>query len=311
MATVERIVLPPSSHNNNQTRFTFPQSAELQSSSLMLELTDLGLTVDAQWYIPRAGGFALIQQIELLRNGESISYLNRADGWAAIKAMCIDSEASDVMENFTKGAHKIDVAAVGSQNGAVNGYGFDGHLIQYNRALRSPDAKTCGPPLLPLAHIMDIFHKNALIVAFVDNSTAANSYSSPSVVFGQCRSRVCSNGLYTMNLIINGDSLLARPLSQDSERLFELGLALDSISGLGTSNLSVPLNTGACTWLQYTRSHDLLTSSDQIGQICYYGFRLTQNGKPIYLNDLGMYLQINRSSTATAVPELTVYAWLF
>lgn len=405
MASVERIVLPPASSSRLQTRFSLPQSGELEASSLHLEVQIAAPAADSAWWIPRIGGFGLIAQLELLRNGETVSYLNRADTWAAIKALCVDAEHADSLEGACKGAVKVDVAEVGSPQAAVNGIGFDTHLVQFSKAARGLDVIGAGTPLLPLAHIMDIFAKNALIdlraaryelvvtwqstggvqpaasiaggtqavttlvesarlfynllvrdvvkpreitpwletrftsavlpalaantadaqtiplrfsacpasaiiLAFVDNSTAPVDYSSSQNTYGQARSVRCSTGAFSLQLLVNNEAILPRPLSQDSERLFELGLALDQVSGLGTGGLACPLNTGGRTWTQYQRSHMLISPGDQVGTTCFYGFRLTKDGAPIVLNDLGIYMQLNRAGAAGGTPQLSVYAFL-
>lgn len=412
MMNIERQVLAPSSHSSLQSRFSLPRAGVIHSPSLVLEV---GITTSANaWFIPRCGGWGVIQQIELLKDGATVSFVNRVDAWAALKSLAIGRADMDSFEAQTKAAVITDVPEIGSPPGGSQGaLGCDSHIVQYRAAAFDKTVAESGAPLLNLSYIFDYFAKNklidlsegkyellvnwqqqgglqpagtttfqvdavvtnippvtatitadtrllfslitspvnkkltepmpfyemaftseilpalnanvgdnnqlnlrihsrlasALFLAFVDN-TAQAVYSAPVNCLGQARSQAFSVSNFTMQVFVKGASVLPRPLSQDSERAFELGMALDLIGGMGPLHYSAPLFAGGrLAFTPAMRSHQLINPGASANNV-YYGFRLTENGKPIMLDANGIQLQLQRVASAVAVNQLTVYAFV-
>ena len=407
--TIERVFLPPSSHSTAVTRFQLPAgSGTLLARTLSLEIA-LENERATNWYVPRAGAYALIDRIQILRNGEELSFLNYVGAYAALKAGVYDAEESERLEAKTGGALLADVPDLGVQ-GDVAGVACANHTVSYTAAIEDLPVSQKGRPLLPLHVILDIFHANSLIdlgndrweiiitwlsvggvqpcqsiaggtaaaimrpsancrliysvasrmgqtsvasrpgallpwmevratnavvaavgnntadsqsipirfsnvkasglfMAFLD-TTAGTTFNSLNVAHGICYSRPISTSTYNLNVVVNGNAIYPRALTQDSERLMELCVASNILAGgaggPGTS-FGIPLGGGAKNIYTWTRGHSAIGA----GRMCYYGFRLTEDGQPIQLNSEGIYLQLQRNANAAgACPALTCIAFL-
>ena len=150
---------------------------------------------------------------------------------------------------------------------------------------------------------------SGLFMAFLD-TTAGTTFNSLNVAHGICYSRPISTSTYNLNVVVNGNAIYPRALTQDSERLMELCVASNILAGgaggPGTS-FGIPLGGGAKNIYTWTRGHSAIGA----GRMCYYGFRLTEDGQPIQLNSEGIYLQLQRNANAAgACPALTCIAFL-
>ena len=403
--TIERVFLPPSSHSTTVSRFQLPAgSGTLLSRTLSLEIA-LENERATNWWVPRAGGFALIDRIQVLRNGEEISYLNYVGAYAALKAGVYDVEESERLESKTGGALIADVPDLGVQ-GTVGGAVACANLtVSYTAAIEDHPVSRKGRPLLPLHVILDLFNANPLIaigddrweiiitwlgvggvqpcqdvgavaaaimrpsancrliysvasadgrskpsvlkpwmevrttnavvaavanntadsqtipirfsnvkasglfMAFLD-TTAGTTFNSLNVAHGICYSRPAATSTYNFNVVVNGNAIYPRALTQDSERLMELCVASNILAG-GTggpgTSFGIPLGGGAKNIYTWTRGHSAIGT----GRMCYYGFRLTEDGQPIQLNSEGIFLQLQRNADAAgACPALTCIAFL-
>lgn len=418
--TIERVFLPPSSHSTTVTRFQLPVgSGTLLGRTLSLEIA-LENERATNWWVPRAGGYALIDRIQILRNGEELSFLNYVGAYAALKAGVYDAEESERLEAKTGGALLADVPDLGVQ-GDVAGVACANHIVSYTAAIEDLPVSQKGRPLLPLHVILDLFHANSLIdlgddrweiiitwlsvggvqpcqtiaggtaaaimrpsancrliysvasrmgqtkapgkapgriatelrpwmevrttnavvasnvsppslvdgaadsqsipirfsnvkasglfMAFLD-TTAGTTFNSLNVAHGICYSRPISTSTYNLNVVVNGNAIYPRAITQDSERLMELCVASNILAG-GTggpgTSFGIPLGGGAKNIYTWTRGHSAIGA----GRMCYYGFRLTEDGQPIQLNSEGIYLQLQRNAlVGGATPALTCIAFL-
>lgn len=170
MSLRQRVFLNPSSHSTAISRFVLSSRGVIDCSSLHLEVfydgTDAELSA-AQWY-PRAGAFALIDAIQVLRNGAEISYLNNVAQFAAIKSMTVKDDK--LFSAKTKGALAYEVPKVGNgfNNPTPNGGDLKASMAyttypQYDSCWSISNLSNSGNPLLPLSFVMQIFERNNIL----------------------------------------------------------------------------------------------------------------------------------------------------
>jgi hypothetical protein len=177
---------------------------------------------------------------------------------------------------------------------------------------------------------------SAIFIAFVPSTPITTTASSCSTVWGDTFSHPISwSSQNEMNLIVNGKSLLPRPITMDSQRIEHFNRALMTIGGTNSSCIaggniniySTNVNPGAGAanvgdlgfWqrgLQLMMANSTAASgtiyATLISSTNYYGFNLMDDNMPTMIDASSMYLVLNRGSQPTQlpIPALTGYVFI-
>lgn len=177
---------------------------------------------------------------------------------------------------------------------------------------------------------------SAIFIGFVPITAIKDALNSCSVAWGNTFSYPASwSASNEVNLIVNGRSILPRPIGNEAQRIEHLNRALQiGCGGNGTSCASYGLNTyttnaaGVSTAANsgdlgaFGRGTSYLMAlgpaaaagsyATKITSTNYYGFNLTENGEPVELDSSGIYLVLNRGlqPASLSVPQLAGYAFL-
>ena len=180
---------------------------------------------------------------------------------------------------------------------------------------------------------------SAIFIGFVPIDPIKDQLNSCSVAWGNTFSHPASWAASNeVNLIVNGRSILPRPIGNESQRIEHLNRALQiGCGGNGTSCAAYGLNTyttneaGAANVANsgdlgaFSRGASYLMAlgsveavgppvvyATKITSTNYYGFNLSENGEPIDLDSSGIYLVLNRGLQPVGlnIPALAGYAYL-
>lgn len=236
MSLRQRVFLNPSSHSANSSRFVLSGRGAIDCSSLHLEVFYDGTKseLDAvQWY-PRAGAFALIDTIQILRNGAEISYLNNVGQFAAIKSMTVKDEKQ--LSAKTKGALALEVPKVG--NGFTTSVQNNAELYsamafttypQYDLSWSISNLSNSGNPLLPLSFVMQIFERNNILNLNEDKYEIIIDWAQSNTFIGTAGS-----------FKINGNTRLIFETSIDPEVISQIPTVIMPWREIRSSTYSLP-----------------------------------------------------------------------
>lgn len=174
---------------------------------------------------------------------------------------------------------------------------------------------------------------SAIFIAFVPTTPIVDNIQSASVAWGNCFSHPISwSSQNEVNIVVNGKTLLPRPITQEGQRVSHFDRALEAVGGTGTSGIhSGAINIyspqaadtamdfngfwqKSCSMLmaqskQYVQNaaYATLVNSDN-----YYGFSLMENSKPVMVDSSAMYLTITRGAqpASLSTPALTGYVFI-
>jgi hypothetical protein len=178
---------------------------------------------------------------------------------------------------------------------------------------------------------------SAIFMAFVPSVPIGSPVTSCTNVWGNTFAHPISwSSQNEMNLIVNGKSLLPRPLTMESQRIEHFNRALMAIGGTGSSCISggniniystdaspaaAGVNQGALGFWQRCTQMVMATSTPAaagtiyptlVSSTNYYGFNLMDDNMPTMIDASSMYIVLNRGSQPAQlpIPALTAYVFI-
>ena len=195
MSNRQRIFLNPSSHSKRTSRFVLNGRGVLDCSSMHLEITYKGDEAEmaASHFYPRSGAYALIDDVQIIKNGREVSYLNNVGAFAALKSMTVRDEKRHSAK--TKGSLSFEVPKIGEARGYLtqsntqsNANLLFANYPQYSDSWADVNLNTGSNPLLPLQFIMQIFERNPYLNLDVDKYEIIINWASSNMFIGNAPS---------------------------------------------------------------------------------------------------------------------------